>query len=308
MKVLLTGSNGMVGRNILEHRSARNYTFLTPSSSEVNLLNSESIEAYCLGHRPDVVIHCAGLVGGIQANMKMPVRFLTENLEMGKNILLAADKSGASRVLNVASSCMYPKDHQGLLEEDMILTGPLEPTNEGYAIAKIATMRLGQYLNKESGTQKYKTLIPCNLYGRWDKFGDQHSHMIPAVIKKVHQAVVEKSSSVEIWGSGNARREFMDAADVADFVFFALDNWAMVPEIINVGLGYDYTINEYYQAVARVLGYEGGFHHDLEKPEGMKRKVVSVARAQALGWKSTTTLEEGIRKAYEFYLENKGTK
>ena len=292
----------MVGRNILEHAHALEYKFLTPTSQELNLLSAEAVEKYFEKNKPDIVIHCAGLVGGIQANMKDPVRFLVENLDMGKNVLLAARNNQVKKVINMASSCMYPKDHQGFLEEELILMGPLEPTNEGYALAKIATMRLGQYINKESQIEIFKTLIPCNLFGRWDKFSEANSHMIPAVIRKIDVALKNKSDSVEIWGSGEARREFMDAADLADFVFFTLKNWEKIPEMINVGLGHDHTINEYYQVVAKVLGYTGAFHHDLTKPEGMKRKLVSTKKADQLGWKAQSTLEMGIKKAYEFYL------
>lgn len=291
----------MVGKNILEHENAKNYDFLTPGSRDLNLLIAKEVETYLDKHRPDVVIHCAGLVGGIQANMKEPVRFLVENSDMGRNIVLAAKSSGVKYFLNMASSCMYPKDHDGLLEEELILTGPLEPTNEGYALAKIMTMRLGQYINKENESKVFKTLVPCNLYGRWDKFSENNSHMIPAVIRKMDNAIIDNSSSVEVWGSGNVRREFMYAADLADFVFFALDNWEKIPEIINVGLGHDHSINDYYQTVAKILGYQGTFHHDLTKPEGMKRKLVSTKRADDLGWKSKTSLEDGIKKAYEFY-------
>ena len=303
MKILLTGSNGMVGKNILEHPSASKYEFLTPGSRDLNLLNTEEVLKYFKAHKPDIVIHCAGLVGGIQANMKEPVRFLVENTDMGRNVVLAAKDAGVKRFLNMASSCMYPKDRDGLLEEELILTGPLEPTNEGYALAKIFTMRLGQYINKESEQATFKTLVPCNLYGRWDKFSEKNSHMVPAVIRKIDNAIKDQTASVEVWGAGNARREFMYAADLADFVFFALDNWDKIPEIINVGLGHDHSVNEYYQAVANILGYKGKFHHDLTKPEGMKRKLVSTKKADDLGWKAKTSLEEGIKKAYEFYIE-----
>lgn len=302
MKILLTGSNGMVGKNILEHARAGEFTFLTPGSRELNLLDATAVSQYFQKHNPEIVIHCAGLVGGIQANMKEPVRFLVDNADMGKNVTLASREIGVNKFINMASSCMYPKDHDGLLTEDLILTGPLEPTNEGYALAKIMTMRLGQYINKEAGTTVYKTLVPCNLYGRWDKFSEQNSHMLPAVIRKIHMANINQESSVEIWGSGNARREFMYAADLADFVFFSLANWEKIPEVINVGLGFDHSINDYYQTIANVLGYKGAFHHDLTKPEGMKRKLVSTAKAEALGWKAKTSLEEGIRKTFDFFL------
>ncbi len=291
----------MVGKNILEHLKASQYTILTPGSRELNLLNKEDVFHYMKEHSPDIVIHCAGLVGGIQANMKEPVRFLVENLDMGKNVVLASEACGVKQFLNMASSCMYPKDHLDLLTEDLILTGPLEPTNEGYALAKITTMKLGLYINQEKEKTIFKTLIPCNLYGRWDKFSEKNSHMVPAVIRKVHKAILQNDSSVEIWGTGMARREFMYAADLADFVFFALDNWEKIPEIINVGLGFDHSINDYYESVAKILGYTGSFYHDVEKPEGMKRKLVSTKRADDLGWKAQTSLEDGIKKTYEFF-------
>lgn len=303
MKILITGATGMVGRNILEHTNAQVHEFLTPSSSDLNLCDKKSVFDFVEKYRPELVIHCAGHVGGIQANMREPVKFLSANMEMGINILLAAEKFGTERVVNLSSSCMYPKDHHGFLEEELILTGPLEPTNEGYALAKISVMRLGQYINREKNKDIVKTLIPCNLYGRWDKFGEQNSHMVPAIIRKVDKAKLASEKSVEIWGSGNARREFMYAGDLADFIYFAIQNWEKVPALINVGLGHDHSVNDYYKEVASVLNYTGGFHHDLTKPEGMKQKLVSVKKSEELGWKAKTSLRDGIKKAYEFYIE-----
>jgi GDP-L-fucose synthase len=303
MKILLTGANGMVGKNILEHADALKFTFLTPSSLELNLLNYNEVQKYFKLHMPDIVIHCAGLVGGIHANMKAPVRFLVENLDMGKNVLLASKEFGVKRLINMASSCMYPKDREGLLDEELILSGPLEPTNEGYALAKITVMKLAQYINIEKQEIIFKTLIPCNLYGRWDKFSDANSHLVPAVIKKIHKAKTDQEPTVEIWGAGDARREFMYAADLADYVFFVLQNWNKIPEIINVGIGTDHSVNDYYKVVAEILNYKGEFNHDLSKPEGMKRKLVSTKKNKELGWIAKTSLEDGIRKTYEFYLE-----
>ncbi len=294
----------MVGRNVLDYARTHGaaYEFYAPSSGELNLLDRASTEAYMLRHRPDLIIHCAGRVGGIQANISNPVAFLIDNLDMARNVLGAAHKARIGKVLNMGSSCMYPRDAENPLKEDLVLKGELEPTNEGYAIAKVFAAKYASYIHRENHDLKYKTLIPCNLFGRHDNFNVQSSHMIPAVIHKVHMAKTTGQSSVEIWGDGTARREFMDAHDLADFVFFAIKNFDQVPELINVGLGFDYSVNEYYQTVAKVLGYTGTFTHDLSKPVGMKRKLVAVDKAAALGWKSKTSLEDGIRRAYEFYL------
>lgn len=303
MKILLTGANGMVGKNILENENSQKYQFLKPSSSELDLCDKKSVFEYVGNNQPDMIIHCAGYVGGIQANMREPVKFLTANMEMGINILLAAEKFGINKVINLSSSCMYPKDYPGLLEEELILSGPLEPTNEGYALAKISVMKLGEYINREKAKDIVKTIIPCNLYGRWDKFGEHNSHMVPAIIRKIDKANLANDKSVEIWGTGNARREFMYAGDLADFVFFMIKSWENVPNLINVGLGFDHSVNDYYKEVAHTLGYEGSFYHDTTKPEGMKQKLVSVKKADALGWKAQTSLREGIKKTYEFYIE-----
>ncbi len=293
----------MVGRNILEHPSAENYSWLCPSSKDLNLKNFIDIEKKLAETEPDLIIHCAGRVGGIQANMSSPVDFLVDNLEMGKNLILAAKKRGIRRVINLGSSCMYPRNIDRPLVEEQILSGELEPTNEGYALAKILVQRLCSYINQEDDSFSYKTLVPCNLYGRWDKFGEKNSHMLPAVIKKIHEAKINKLSHVEIWGSGNARREFLYAQDLADFIFFMLEDFKKFPDLLNVGLGHDYSVKEYYQAIAKVIGYFGKFEHDLSKPEGMKRKVVSTEKLGKLNWQAKTSLIDGIKKTYNFYLK-----
>ena len=246
MKILITGSRGMVGRNITEHQAASKHEILSPTSKELNLLNPSSIEKYMKINRPDMVIHAAGIVGGIQANIAQPVRFLVDNMQMGLNILMASKSHEVKWFINLSSSCMYPRDAQNPLSEDLILKGELEPTNEGYAIAKVASTRLCEYINREDESFLYKTVIPCNLYGKYDKFDPEHSHMIPAVIRKINDAKDQNLESIDIWGDGLARREFMYAADFSDFVFYAIDHFETMPQNINVGLGHDYTINEYY--------------------------------------------------------------
>lgn len=303
-RLLLTGGNGMVGRNIQEHPVAAQWDILAPSSRELDLRDYGAVRDYVRAHRPDVVVHAAGKVGGIQANMAHPVDFLLINLDLGRNIVSAAREAGVPRLLNLASSCMYPRNAPNPLTEDLILKGELEPTNEGYALAKIITTRLCEYIRREQPGLQYKTLIPCNLYGRHDKFAPEHSHLIPAIIHKVHAAQVEGRNEVDIWGDGTARREFMYAGDVADAVMDVLDHFDETPDLVNIGLGQDYSINEYYEAVARVVGWSGRFVHDLTKPVGMKQKLTSIERQRALGWMPATSLQDGIAKTYEFYLGN----
>ncbi|MCG6202403.1 GDP-L-fucose synthase family protein [Psychromonas antarctica] len=302
MKILLTGANGMVGKNILEVALKHEHEFLSPSSAELNLLDGNAVNQYINTHKPDMVIHAAGIVGGIQANMAHPVKFLVNNMLMGINILTASNDCDVPKFLNLSSSCMYPRDALNPLSEDLILKGELEPTNEGYALAKVTSTRLCEYIRKENASRLYKTIVPCNLYGRFDKFDPNHSHMIPAVIRKIDEAKKNNLEEIDIWGDGEARREFMYAEDLAEFIFYAIDNFEKMPQNLNVGLGTDYTINEYYQAVANVVGYSGKFIHDLSKPIGMKQKLIDDEKLKEFGWAYKTELEVGIQKTYEFYL------
>jgi GDP-L-fucose synthase len=302
-KLLLTGGGGMVGRNLLEHPALARFDVLAPSSRELDLRDAGAVTDYLATHRPDVVMHSAGRVGGIQANMREPVAFLVDNLDMGRNLLLAAQRSGVQRVLNLGSSCMYPRNRSEPLREEWVLQGELEPTNEGYALAKIVTARLGEYLMREHADFRCKTLIPCNLYGRHDKFDPKHSHLVPAIIHKVHQAKLRGEDEVEIWGDGTARREFMYAGDLADAIVHALQRFDELPPSMNIGLGHDHTVNEYYAAAADVIGWRGRFVHDLSKPVGMARKLVDIGRQTAWGWKAAHDLRTGLERTYHFYLE-----
>ncbi len=301
LKILITGSNGMVGRNIVEYKKAVNYTLFTPSSKELNLLDRLSVDNYFKNNEIDIVIHCAGIVGGIQTNMANPVKFLVNNTQMALNIIMSAKEAGITKFINMSSSCMYPREAINPLGEELILKGELEPTNEGYAIAKITSTRLCEYINKEDDSFHYKTVIPCNLYGKYDKFDPKHSHMLPAVIKKIHEAKSNNQKTLDIWGDGTARREFMYAEDLSDFIYYALENFEKMPQNINVGLGHDYTINEYYEAISKVIGYKGRFVHDLTKPIGMKQKLIDDTKLKKFGWKHQTSLEDGIIKIYKYY-------
>ena len=303
MIVLVTGGSGMVGKNLLEYlKEKTSCKVISPTSFEMDLLNYASVKENLLKYNPDIVIHCAGLVGGIQANIKKPFSFLSINMQMGLNLINLSIELKIKRFINLGSSCMYPKDLNEALTEGDILTGTLEPTNEGYAIAKIAIAKLCEYAEKEYGL-RYKTIIPCNLYGKYDNFNPENSHMVPAVIRKTHNGL-KRNSEVEIWGDGQARREFMYAGDLADFILFSLSHYDKLDSITNVGLGHDYTILEYYETIADVIGYRGRFKFDLTKPVGMKRKLNSIKKQSVLGWKPRYTLKEGIIKTNEYYIQN----
>ena len=302
MKILLTGGRGMVGKNILEHPLATGLDIHSPGRDELDLRNKVDVRKYLEKLAPDLIIHAAGRVGGIRANMAFPFEFLLENLEVGTNIIGCAAEVGITRLLNLASSCIYPKDVGGKLTEDMILSGHLEPTNEGYALAKIAALRLCEFGNMRDNKIQYKTLIPCNLFGPYDKFDLLSAHLIPAIIAKVHNARLNQESIVEIWGDGSAKREFMYVEDLASVVLRAARDYDEVPSLMNVGLGYDHSVLDYYKVVADVVGWHGEFSFDLTKPAGMKRKLLNVDRQTAWGFLPAHNLLDGIRKTYDFYL------
>jgi len=303
-KILLTGGGGMVGRNLLEVAAARNIEIIAPSSRELDLLDRSAVAGYLKYLKPDCVIHAAGKVGGIQANLREPVLFLVQNWEMGQNLVMASRDAGIKQLINLGSSCMYPRNSPDALREEDVLTGALEPTNEGYAIAKCAVARLCDYIQRENHDYHYKTLIPCNLYGRYDKFDPAHSHLVPAVIHKLHRAKENGVDAVDIWGDGSARREFMYAGDLVNAILSAIDRFDTLPNLMNVGLGHDFAVNDYYRVGAQIVGYTGEFEHDLTKPVGMMRKLTDVSRAQDWGWSAKTSLEDGLRATYSYYLES----
>ena len=302
MKILLTGSTGMVGRNILEHHYANSYTLLTPNSSELDLLDLKAVNVFLKIHKPDLVVHAAGIVGGIEANISNPVKFLSGNLLMGLNILNASMNFGVEKFINIASSCMYPVNAKNPLSEEQILDGKLEPTNEGYAIAKIAVAKLCDYISRENSSLDYKTVIPCNMYGKYDNFNPKSSHMIAAVIRKIHEAKSQKKLSVNIWGDGKARREFMYAGDFADFIFYAIKNFGEMPNILNVGIGHDNSVEDYYISISKALNYEGNFNYEISKPVGMHQKLLDSSRLVNFGWSHKTNLDNGIQSTYEHFF------
>jgi GDP-L-fucose synthase len=301
--MLLTGGTGMVGQNIQEHSSADDYTILAPTSNELDLTDAAAVIDFLSKNKPNIIVHAAGKVGGIQANINNPIEYFTQNIAIGNNIIMGAYRTGVRKFLNLASSCMYPCATQSPLKEDMLLSGPLEPTNEGYALAKIVSTRLCQYICKEDTQALYKTLIPCNLFGLYDKFDPENSHLVPAIIHKLHNAKTQQKSSVQIWGDGTARREFMFAGDLADAVFKAIGEIEHIPHLMNIGVGFDYSINDYYHTVAEIVGWKGTFTHDITKPVGMKQKLSSIELQENWGWFSQTPLREGLKQTYAHFRE-----
>ncbi len=303
MKIYISGAYGMVGRNISQNLEENGFKILKTRSSELNLLHYDEIKNYLNENKPDFVIHCAGKVGGIQANIKDSYGFFTENMLMGINLVKAAKEAEIKNFLNLSSYCSYPPKWENALKEEYVFDGKLEPTNEGYAIAKASITKMCEFVTRQFNGYNYKTIIPCNLYGRYDKFGENNSHMIPAVIKKLHLAKENNINVVEIWGSGNARREFMYAGDLAQMVNYIVKNFEKMPPVLNVGLGYDYTVNEYYEIIAKIVGFNGTFVYDAAKPEGMKQKLLDITKQKEFGLKSIYSIEEGIKETYKYYLE-----
>lgn len=300
-RVWITGGAGMVGRSLRDHPAAAGWAVLAPPRAELDLTDAAAVARWIDRHRPDAVVHAAGRVGGIAANIAHPVAFLTENLAIGQAVILGAWRAGVRVLINLASTCIYPRDRDGALTEDMILTGPLEPTNEGYALAKIAALRLCDYIRAEDPGAQFKTLIPCNLYGPHEAFDPATAHLVPAALMKVHAAKVAGAGTVEIWGDGTARREFLYAGDLAGAVWRALEAPGSLPGAMNIGTGTDHSVDDYYRIAAEVVGWQGRFVHDPTRPVGMRRKLSDIARATAWGWRAGTPLSEGMARTYAAY-------
>lgn len=304
MKILVTGGSGLVGRNFVESSQALSYEIMAPSSKELDLMSIKDTKKWLKSHKIDFVVHAAGKVGGINANIKNQVDFLVANTDMARNLFTTAKEFSIKRGINLASSCIYPRFCTNPISESSLLEGGLEPTNEGYALAKIHALKLCQYLSS-GGEVSYKTLVPCNLFGQYDNYEMSRSHMIPSVIRKIHEAKLRKSPYVKIWGDGTAKREFMDVADLVECMWRAVKKFETLPTLMNVGTGIDYSINEYYEMIAEVVGYDGKFEHDLSKPVGMKQKLVKTTKAREWGWESKSNIKKSLFAAYENFLKAK---
>lgn len=299
----MAGHRGMVGSAIVRRLQREGFeNILTRTRQELDLMDRAAVRGFFESERPDYVVDAAARVGGIAANFEKPVEFLIENLTIQNNVIQAAADFGVTKLLFLGSSCIYPKLAPQPLTEDALLTGPLEPTNDAYAIAKIAGIKLCQAYAREYG-KNFISGMPTNLYGPNDNFDLQTSHVLPALIRKVHEAKRDGAKEVAVWGSGTPRREFLHVDDLADACFFLLENYNS-PEIVNIGCGEDVSIRELAETVCEVIGFEGSLVFDTSKPDGTPRKLMHVGRLLALGWKPCIGLKDGIRDAYDWFLKN----
>lgn len=305
MKVLLTGAAGMLGSALSRSFKKTGGHDVLPLTRKDFDLRSERHLGECLKKfKPDLVVHAAAKVGGIQANISYPVAFLADNLQMDANVIKTCLKHGVTDLLYIGSSCMYPANYSQALTEDDLLQAPLEPTNEGYAIAKIAGSKLCEFASI-SHAVSYKTIIPSNLYGPGDNFNPSTSHLLASVIRKTHEAKTTNSEVVEVWGTGEVRREFTYVDDLAEWIASKSSELSDLPPRLNVGFGLDYSVNEFYATALEVMGVNAKLSHDTTKPEGMKVKLMdsSLARSK-FGWNPKTDVAEGIEKTYEWFLHN----
>jgi len=302
-KVWVAGHKGMVGGAVVRRLASEGVEVITADRRSVDLKRQAEVEAFLAGSKPDAIVMAAAKVGGILANDSFPADFLYDNLMIEANIIEAAHRNGVGKFLFLGSSCIYPKEAPQPIPEDALLTGPLEPTNEWYAIAKIAGIKLAQAYRKQHGDD-FISAMPTNLYGPGDNFDLKSSHVLPAIIRKAHEAKRRGDKQIEVWGTGTPRREFLHADDCADALVFLLKNYSG-HEHINVGSGEDLTILELTQIVCRVVGFEGEIVHDLSKPDGTMRKLMSADKLRAMGWAPKIGLEQGIAETYRWFLDNK---
>lgn len=316
MKVFVAGHRGMVGSAILRQLEKRRHggerlEIITRASAELDLTDQASVRTFFENERLEAVVLAAAKVGGIHANNEYPADFIYENLMIEANVIHQAFEAGLKRLLFLGSSCIYPKNAPQPMAEDALLTGTLEPTNEPYAIAKIAGIKLCESYNRQHGTD-YRSVMPTNLYGPGDNFHPENSHVLPALIRRFHEATQEGRDEVVIWGTGAPRREFLHVDDMAAASLFVLDldrdtyeaNTQPMQSHINVGMGEDISILELAQLVAKITGFKGDIVTDTSKPDGTMRKLMDVSRLETMGWRPSISLEEGIAATYRWFLDN----
>jgi len=303
-RIFVAGHRGMVGAAVTRHLNQRGMEALTVDRTELDLLDQAGVKKWISENRPDVMIVAAAKVGGILANDTRPAEFIYENLVIETNLIDAAYRAGVERVVFLGSSCIYPKFAAQPMSEDALLTGPLEPTNEWYAIAKIAGVKLAQAYRQQYGC-RYISAMPTNLYGIGDNFNLQGAHVIPSLMRKAHEAKLSGQAAMEVWGTGTVRREFLFVDDLADAVIFLAENYDE-PGPINVGVGEDLTIRDLAELVCSAVGFTGTLEFDASKPDGTPQKLLDVKKISSLGWKAKTALDIGLAATYEWYLANQG--
>ena len=302
-KIFVAGHRGMVGSAIVRRLQSSGYTqVLTRQRSELDLLNQQAVQAFMQDEKPDYTFIAAAKVGGIQANNIYRADFLYQNLMIEANLIHAAHSAGVQRLMFLGSSCIYPKLAPQPLREDTLLTGELEPTNEPYAIAKIAGIKMCEAYNQQYQRQ-YVSVMPTNLYGPNDNYDLNNSHVLPALIRKAHEARLRGDKSLVVWGTGTPMREFLYADDLADACVYLMEQGYDGP-LVNIGTGEDVTIRELAQTVVNVVGFEGDLSFDTSKPDGTPRKLMDVSRLSSLGWKASTPLKQGIQMAYQDFLKS----
>lgn len=306
-KIWVAGHNGMVGSAIFRKLKSLGFSnLITATHKELDLTNQLSTQAFMANVRPDYVFLAAAKVGGIYANSTYPADFIYENLMVQSNVIRWSYEFGVKKLLFLGSSCIYPRECQQPIKEEYLLSDYLEKTNEPYAVAKIAGIKLCQSYNRQYGCN-YISVMPTNLYGPNDNYDLFNSHVFPALLRKIHEAKINNTEEVEIWGTGNAMREFLHVDDVADACLFLMENYDN-SEIINIGTGKDVSISELVSMMVNVIGYKGKIKYDSSKPDGTPKKQLDVSKLHNLGWKHKITLEEGIRITYKNYLENPSKK
>jgi len=305
-KILVTGSNGMLGNSLIPMLKKTNKIILTPSSKKLNLLDSLSIENYLKKNKPDQIIHLAGYIGGIGASINEPVNFLQNNLLMGINLVRSSYQFKIKNFINIGSSCIYPPNLKKPIKENQLLEGKIEKTNEGYALAKISTIKLCEYisLNKK---YNYLSLIPCNIYGPNDKFDEVNGHLVGSLVKKIFKAKLNKKKYVEIWGTGKPKRELIYVDDVSQSIIKFMKKKNLTNKKvywINIGSGEENKVIEIAKKIAKIVKYNCKFKFNLKKPDGVKTKLMNISLSKKLGWKPKIRLDEGLIKTVNWFKDN----
>jgi GDP-L-fucose synthase len=302
-KIWVAGATGMVGSAIVRRLKALNRNIITVNRSEVDLRNQADVNSWLEYNKPTSCIFAAAKVGGILANSQYPADFIYDNLMLQSNVIEGSHKNNVNRLVFLGSSCIYPKYAQQPIQESSLLTGPLEPTNEWYAIAKIAGIKTCQAYRKQY-SRDYVSVMPCNLYGPRDNFNLETSHVIPALIRKFHEAKLANAPTVSVWGTGTPLREFLHVDDLANAVVYCHDNYHDY-EHINIGSGNDQSIGDIAKTIKAIVGFDGELKFDASKPDGTPRKLMDINKITRLGWKPQIDLETGLRNTYNWFLENK---